>query len=124
MERSSSVIRFFGGTILIAGVFALLAAVFAAWGSFTKNPAPAAVGTLKTFASCAALSEYIKVAQDERPTDMLGRGIALLAPTSEDSARPQKAVEYSTTNIQVAGVDEPDLVKTDGTLFRHRLKYA
>lgn len=30
------------------------------------------------------------------------------------SAAPQAGVDYSTTNVQEAGVDEPDLVKTDG----------
>ncbi len=37
-------------------------------------------------------------------------------PTSGglDSSTPQSGVDYSTTNVQEAGVDEPDVIKTDG----------
>jgi len=33
---------------------------------------------------------------------------------SEGSADPQKTISYSSTNVQVSGVDEPDIVKNDG----------
>ena len=39
------------------------------------------------------------------------------APTTgaARNAAPQAGIDYSTTNVQEAGVDEPDIVKTDGT---------
>lgn len=36
------------------------------------------------------------------------------APEADSSALAGGALPYSTTNVQVAGVDEPDIVKTDG----------
>lgn len=36
------------------------------------------------------------------------------APTTTMAAAGREGVDYSGTNVQVAGVDEPDLVKTDG----------
>jgi uncharacterized secreted protein with C-terminal beta-propeller domain len=41
------------------------------------------------------------------------RGDVFLAPGGAENAAPA-ASDYSTTNIQVAGVDEADIVKTDG----------
>ncbi|MDE0168166.1 MAG: beta-propeller domain-containing protein [bacterium] len=35
--------------------------------------------------------------------------------SSDPAASPQAGVDYSTTNVQEAGVDEPDIVKTDGS---------
>lgn len=35
-------------------------------------------------------------------------------PSSADLRAPQEGVDFSATNIQEAGVDEPDIVKTDG----------
>ncbi len=39
---------------------------------------------------------------------------AAAAATDSVAAAPQAGVDYSTTNVQEIGVDEPDLVKTDG----------
>ena len=40
-----------------------------------------------------------------------GMGVPMLAPAADGTAAPP---EHSTTNVQEAGVDEPDIVKTDG----------
>ena len=40
-----------------------------------------------------------------------------MAPTAGGTAAPQAGVDFSTTNVQEAGVDEPDTVKTDGRLL-------
>lgn len=42
-------------------------------------------------------------------------------PVAQPEAAPSPGVDYSTTNVQVAGVDEADIVKTDGkTLYQMR----
>ena len=38
------------------------------------------------------------------------------AATAKDAGAPQQGVDYSGTNVQEVGVDEPDVVKTDGDL--------
>src|SRR5689334_2229308 len=89
--------------------------------------APAAPATrLVAFHSCGDLLGYVK----SRATPLVGpyglgggpRGIAVPAvPTASAGAResaPQEGVDYSGTNVQEQGVDEPDIVKTNGsTLF-------
>lgn len=67
---------------------------------------------LKKFSSLSELEDFIKSSQQE-----FGYfGLRTLATTETGAAAPaqQKAEDYSTTNIQVAGVDEADIVKNDG----------
>ena len=42
------------------------------------------------------------------------RAIAVDEAASGDFAVPQAGVDYSTSNVQEAGIDEPDVLKTDG----------
>lgn len=77
---------------------------------------------LKTFASYDEVKDYLK----EKAALSYGYGTvgaaAMRADTSATvetaagvpSAAPAKSTDYSATNIQVAGVDEADIVKTDG----------
>ncbi|WP_445152075.1 beta-propeller domain-containing protein [Baekduia sp. Peel2402] len=100
-------------------------------------PAKAKRPKLVAFTSCRALLGYARenaqraggvgvpvravggVAIDvvARPTPRPLDDVAA-APTSangvEDSASAGKTTEFSTTNVQEAGIDEPDVVKTDG----------
>ena len=94
------------------------------------NPGqPAAIQerlTLETFQSCDALESYI---EDEAVRDMQLQldclrdggwcGGGFLAPNAAaDSAGPSKSsgpAAYTKTNTQVAGVDEADFMKNDGT---------
>lgn len=46
--------------------------------------------------------------------DVLAPTAAAASPTTQ-TVTPQQGVTYSGTNVQEAGVDEPDIVKTDGT---------
>ena len=46
------------------------------------------------------------------PYGLAGGPIVLAA--GERAAAPVAGVDYSTTNVQEQGVDEPDIVKTDG----------
>lgn len=119
MDMTARFIRFFAGLIVVAGVFAVLASLIAAWSTFQEKSLPGeqTQDTLKTFASCQALSEYVEKARDEQPVSFFGSERGLFAPSASDSASTQKSTDFSATNVQVAGVDEPDLVKTDGAFL-------
>ena len=105
-------------------VLALLAASgggSAATGTAAKNGVGA---RLQAFGSCAGLLAYTK----QHALPLVGPcGFGGVAGGREDSviAAPQAGraagtpgVDYSTTNVQEEGVDEPDLVKSNGsTLF-------
>ena len=86
-------------------------------------------GPLKPFDSCDAVLQYFK---DQAPEYLIERagGNAKAQTTSADTtaAQPGRTTDsagtgaesggaapaHSTTNVQEAGVDEPDIVKTDG----------
>ncbi|MBI3956718.1 MAG: beta-propeller domain-containing protein [Candidatus Kerfeldbacteria bacterium] len=110
MAASHRLIRLYASLVLIAGIVAVGLVVVA---FFLRTPAtkpPPERAELKTFASCSALNDYLKDASENRPISLFGER----ATVGVDTAAPSKSADYSTTNIQVAGVDEPDLVKTDG----------
>ena len=83
---------------------------------------------LRAFGSCPALVEYAKGHFDQT-RGATGGGVAPQAEpglqgrtpnasSAPDAAAKESAPSYSTTNVQEEGVDEPDLVKTDGaTIF-------
>jgi uncharacterized secreted protein with C-terminal beta-propeller domain len=93
----------------------------------------ALAGALKPFNSCDTVLEYFK---DQAPNYLIERARGGVATTTEAGA-PERTTavpkqgraadssgtttessgtppEHSTTNVQEAGVDEPDIVKTDG----------
>lgn len=93
------------------------------------NPGPSAVEALRRFAQCDdVLDFYVTHALElVGPYGLFDDGwmyvedaaMAATAAAGEDggSATPaprSAEAEYSTTNVQEQGVDEPDLVKTDG----------
>ncbi len=83
--------------------------------------ARAAEGQLERFTGCGALTDY---AVNAALAEMDGhrRQWALPTATAADdtagselqAATPQAGADHSTTNVQYAGIDEPDIVKTDG----------
>jgi uncharacterized secreted protein with C-terminal beta-propeller domain len=88
-----------------------------------------AASSLQPFDSCNEFLDYVKAHAMERvgPYGLDGYGGYPVAfeevAASLDSSRTDtttaasggiKGVDYSGTNVQVAGVDEPDIVKTDG----------
>jgi len=90
-----------------------------------------AASSLEPFDSCNDFLDYVKSHALERVgpygLDGYGGGYYLgdaVFAVEEDAARQSidtavpaggvKGVDYSGTNVQVAGVDEPDIVKTDG----------
>ncbi len=103
-----------------------LAALAAGGGGGAAPGAAAKTGTgapLKTFSSCGSLLAYTK--QHALPlTGAYGLGgtavgdVARAAAPAADSAAGLAGIDYSTTNVQEEGVDEPDLVKSNGsTMF-------
>jgi uncharacterized secreted protein with C-terminal beta-propeller domain len=81
----------------------------------------ALAGALKPFNTCDTVLQYFK---DEAPDYLIARaggikaanrtteaGADSAATTAESGSAPP---EHSSTNVQEAGVDEPDIVKTDG----------
>src|SRR3954452_19373494 len=111
----------------------VFAALCAGATAGSARPAGAKAGRLVAFGSCPSLLGYAR-AQASRlvgpygfgqPVKTLGVGSpaspgtppAAASATASDSTR-QEGVDYSGTNVQEAGVDEPDTVKTDGeTVF-------
>jgi uncharacterized secreted protein with C-terminal beta-propeller domain len=84
---------------------------------------------LKKFSSCSAISNFVKAGSEEgygyygaasfgagtRAVSLETQTIgAPIAGAEKTSATEISAEDYSATNIQVAGVDEPDIVKNDG----------
>jgi hypothetical protein len=107
-------------------VVAVLAGLAAAsvGGTSTRSAEAAAKPRLQAFGTCGQLLGYAK-AQAGRLVGPYGLGSPFMeaagAPAAAGTARssaPVAGVDYSATNVQEEGVDEPDLVKTDGkTLF-------
>jgi len=86
--------------IAVVGVFAVY------------RPGPLGENQINRFASYEELQDFIKTnAQD---TTFLWRDDVFAPPKEEGAILGPSAPDYSTTNIQVAGVDEADIVKTDG----------
>lgn len=105
----------------------------AACGGENNNDLPRNVGVsqarLERFDSCEALENYIEDAavldmksQIEQSKVGMARGggfavddVAEAAPSTDATAGAAGPDNYTTTNTQVAGVDEADFVKNDGT---------
>ncbi|UCC58885.1 MAG: beta-propeller domain-containing protein [Candidatus Bathyarchaeum sp.] len=82
---------------------------------------PPELSELKTFSSYEELQTFLTAGMDEAAqSENLNRfTVDFGAFSTQDSAPPTSAEtfggsEYSTTNVQVAGVDEADIVKNDG----------
>ncbi|MGE0796572.1 MAG: beta-propeller domain-containing protein, partial [Acidimicrobiia bacterium] len=104
-------------------------------GGGATDPTLIASSRLAGFESCDALLDHLKAAAAERvgPYGLGGGVIAfedfagaggdrreLAGSASDDDAAPpdgsSQTGDSSTTNVQEAGVDEPDVVKTDGSI--------
>jgi inhibitor of cysteine peptidase len=96
----------------------LVIAVMGLFAVYKPEPQPELLGgnQISRFASYEQLQDFINAnAQDIGFPWGLLRGDGIPAPASEEGANFDiSASDYSTTNIQVAGVDEADIVKTDG----------
>ena len=119
----------------LAAVVALPALAPADGAAATRSQVRAAQqARLRPFSSCGSLIRYARrhalqtveaqgipmrpsvarpltPAPQEQTTGAPGQPMAVSAPGSAGDAAP----DFSTTNVQEGGVDEPDVVKTDGT---------
>jgi uncharacterized secreted protein with C-terminal beta-propeller domain len=91
--------------------------------SVTTEPPPLAAPSLLEFDSCDSLLDYVTSNAVDRvgpygledPFTGWWRGAAVEGADTDSLAGQQSgSPEYSGTNVQVLGVDEPDIVKTDG----------
>ncbi|MEK6925074.1 MAG: beta-propeller domain-containing protein [Nanoarchaeota archaeon] len=112
--------------LLVAGVLAILVASFVLNDSQTQNNYSGS-SELETFDSFEDLNEYIEKSKSDEGSSygLFGNGEAAVASDSgapslgEAGAKSSVggtggSSDYSTTNIQVVGVDEADIVKNDG----------
>jgi uncharacterized secreted protein with C-terminal beta-propeller domain len=116
-------------------VLGLAVAVSAALGGTARAATAAKASRLVSFGSCPSVLSYAKAHATPyvgaygfgRPTTVTSvtKGVvpysvpsAATAASATDATTPVEGVDYSGTNVQEVGVDEPDMVKTDGkTLF-------
>jgi uncharacterized secreted protein with C-terminal beta-propeller domain len=113
---------------VVAGILVFLAAALAVQATAARK-----AGRLRAFGSCPALLTYAKAhatpyvgAYGFGVTTGVGKiavpGIAAAASgaaaTADNAPTPVQGVDYSGTNVQEQGVDEPDMEKTNGnTMF-------
>ena len=119
--------RIHRGLLAIAALVALGAS--AAAGAVTAaGPAPA---RLRAFDGCPSFLAYVR--KEALPLVGpwgLGGGVTGIGAVPPGAARdavagaPGADTDFSGTNVQEEGVDEPDLVKTDGTHAVRRLERA
>ncbi len=72
---------------------------------------------LQTFKSGQQLLDALEEARDSRNSGgWFGEEMKVMSleTTASDAAAPQASGDYSETNVQVQGVDEADIIKTDG----------
>lgn len=110
--------------LLFAGslfVFAMLVILpFGGYAPVSPDPDPVtptpANAEMKTFASCDALAETIVTAQATSGTywGRAGDVVALGVPIATPEASSTVSNDFTSTNVQVLGVDEADILKTDG----------
>jgi inhibitor of cysteine peptidase len=107
------------GTVAVLSAIILISAIYVFGSSPTNLPfnKSVPVSALKTFSSMDELKNYLNATETNSLPEMYW---ANSQGTNPSFATPAAAgtngatADYSTTNIQVAGVDEADTVKTDG----------
>ncbi len=104
------------GGLTLFFVLALVLGGIVSYQAYQISPYPRfGEASLERFQSCSALTDAFKEAQQKAQSYYMVRGIQDLGVAVPMAAEAGKGVPaYSTTNIQVAGVDEADIVKTDG----------
>jgi inhibitor of cysteine peptidase len=116
VKRKTSVyalVAVLSAVVLVSTVYA-----FGTYPTLSPIGQPPTVSGMKTFASLDELTNYLSSTATNNlplPTEYWGKPM-FPSPTSAPAALGSYTVtsDYSTTNIQVAGVDEADTVKTDG----------
>jgi inhibitor of cysteine peptidase len=115
------------GTVATLSAIVLVALIYV-FGSSTALFPPAeipSVSAMKTFSSYNELKQFLVDNSQSSSyyrggpldTEFFGEPLPVPAPahvSDSNAAESFQSDSYSTTNIQVAGVDEADIVKTDG----------
>jgi len=124
------------GSVVAAGLIIIAIIAISALGiGFTLYPFTteytfdfSAQQSVNKFSSCEELEAFLEEKYESSSYGTFASGLAApmamqrsmemgavpAPPTGEGSMLAQKADDYSTTNIQVEGVDEADIVKSDG----------
>lgn len=106
------------GLALVILAAAIVGGTAGAPGGATARPS-ASGGRLEPFANCGELVAYLReqAMAAVTPWGIAGTGSVTGsgAVSTPAVAARATAVQHSTTNVQEEGVDEPDLVKSDGT---------
>jgi uncharacterized secreted protein with C-terminal beta-propeller domain len=112
--------------LLIASIYSFSNELITPNPGSLNNPNPnnnnnGQVSSMMTFSSYNALKDFLKTSTGSSPIGIYDErfGLATQAPSAVPSQAQStlggtNTKDYSTTNIQVAGVDEADKVKTDG----------
>ncbi|NIO19489.1 MAG: hypothetical protein GTN76_01750 [Candidatus Aenigmarchaeota archaeon] len=105
------------GQVSAVLVVLLIVGGIVSYYAYQANPYPSREASFEKFSSCSSLANAFRDARQNAQKYYMfetfrDSGLGAVAPmaATEGGAAPQ----YSTTNIQVAGVDEADIVKTDG----------
>ncbi len=117
----------FGKRVALLAALAILVAAAALGGTADRSAAESShadastkAGRLVAFRSCPDLLRYAK-SQATRFVGPYGLGggvgpaLGVPAAAREGAPAPKQGVDFSGTNVQEEGVDEPDIVKTNGT---------
>ncbi len=107
------------GTVAVLSAIILISMVYVFGTSPSIAPfnQPVSVGDLKTFSSIDELKNYLnETSVNSLPQVYWGNSgeTSPAVPSVTTAGANGATTDYSTTNIQVAGVDEADTVKTDG----------
>jgi uncharacterized secreted protein with C-terminal beta-propeller domain len=108
------------GTVAVLSALVLISMIYVFGTSPTILPfnEPLSVSGLKTFSSMDELENYLKVTTVNSLPEMYRSNLkdanSMLAAAPATQGSSGATADYSSTNIQVAGVDEADTVKTDG----------
>ncbi|MCM3090031.1 MULTISPECIES: beta-propeller domain-containing protein [unclassified Cytobacillus] len=73
------------------------------------------INTLPAIGSKDELNRFFSKMLKEERTFLLDREVAISEDSSAKSSAESAGTDYSGTNVQVSGIDEADLLKTDGT---------
>jgi len=104
---------------VVAATIALAAGLAIAAAALLGGPAPdraeaaATRPALKSMGSCDRLRSYLRRHRGDVTAPYMVAGMGVAAPAAEDAAGAAPAEQP--TNVQEAGVDEADIVKTDGS---------
>jgi inhibitor of cysteine peptidase len=100
--------------ILLATVLVSMVYVFGSSPNLPFTPSLTISG-MKTFSSMDALEDYLNATSENGlPQIYGGQSTFVTSAPNAERAGAHDTGDYSSTNIQVAGVDEADTVKTDG----------